>query len=99
MTHRINTVLPDILRRAQQRSRALAVIQAQWGRLVGRALAAHTKPVSLRRGGLVIHADRPGDSFALSYQRQQLLEQLRVTVKEAAIEELIIRPGDVRAKR
>ena len=99
MAHRINAVLPDILRHAQQRSRTLATIQAQWGRLVGRALAAHTKPVSLRKGRLVIHADRPGDTFALSYQRQQLLERLRVSAKEAAIEELIVRPGDVRAKR
>lgn len=98
MAHRINAVLPGILQHARRRAQALAAIQARWGRLVGRPLAAHTRPVSLRRGRLVIHADRPGDGFALSYQRQQLLERLRVSAKEAGIEELVIRPGDIRQK-
>ena len=98
MVHRIDAVLPDVLRQAQQHSSALTAIQTRWGRLVGKALAAHTRPMSLRKGRLTIHADRPGDGFILSYQRQQLLERLRGIAKETVIEELVIRPGDVRAK-
>ena len=90
---RIGAVLPAVLTRTQERHGALFAIQRKWSRLVGRALAAHTKPISLRRGRLVVSAARPGDSFMLSYQRAELLERLRGAAT-GGVEEIVIRPGE-----
>ncbi len=92
---RIGTVLPVVLTQAAKRQGALAAVQRRWRVLVGRALAGHSRPVSLRRGRLVVHVDCPGDSFALSFQRTTLLRRLKQHAKEN-IEELIIRPGEVK---
>lgn len=94
---RIGPLVHDALRAMGERHGALAAIQREWDRLVGKGLAAHTRPVSLRRGRLTVHAERPGDSFALSYQRTQLLERLRAAAP-GRVEELVIRPGDVAEK-
>ncbi len=85
-------MLPAILGAAKQQHGTLWTIQQQWRELVGKSLAVHTKPVSFRRGRLVIHAERSGDSFTLNYQRQQLLSRLQ---ENASIEELIIRVGEI----
>ena len=90
----ISSVLPEVLRQAQQRYGMLHRVQQCWGQLVGKLLAAHTAPVSLRRGQLVVHVDRPGDGFTLSFRRRQLVEQLRART-DGAVEELVIRAGDV----
>ena len=94
MAQRIDAVITSVLKQTKQQHGALFAIQRNWKRLVGKALAAHTKPVSLRRGRLVVHADRPGESFALSYQRPQLLGKLQGRMKER-ISEIVIRPGEV----
>ena len=90
----IGSVVPAILRQARQRHGTLRAIQRRWGTLVGKRLARHTAPVSLRRGRLVIHVDRPGDNFELSYQKQELLQRLKTTTQER-VEELVIRPGEI----
>jgi hypothetical protein len=86
-----------VLKRVERRRGTLLVIQRGWNKLVGKRLAAHTKPVSLQRGRLIVHVDRPGDNFALSYQRSELLERLR-TVTRGRVEELVIWPGDTKKK-
>ena len=91
---RIGAVIPAVLKQAQQQHGPLFAVQRRWKRLVGKELAAHTKPVSLRRGRLVIHADRPGDSFALSYQRPRLVQKLH-EVTGGRIEDVVIRAGEV----
>ncbi len=90
---RIGVVVPDVLKRVGEQHGALFTIQQRWNQLVGRRLAAHTRPAGLRRGRLVVYAERPGDSFALSYQRTQLLERLQATTRDL-VEEIVIRPGD-----
>jgi len=94
----IGPVIQEVLQRVGERRGALIAIQRDWRKLVGKGLATHTRPVSLRRGQLVVHAARPGDSFALSYQRPRLLERLR-TSTEGRVQELVIRPGDARGPR
>ena len=89
---RIDALVSSVLKSTAAQHGALFDIQKKWGRLVGAQLAAHTKPVSLRRGRLVVHVDRPGDGFILSYRRTQLLEQLQVVAK-GRVEDIIIRPG------
>jgi len=90
----LGALIHEALQRTAREHRPLFAIQRRWPQLVGKQLAAHTRPVSLRRGRLVVHADRPGDSFALNYTRPKLLRQLQTTA-QGRVEEIIIRPGDV----
>ena len=90
----VSALIPDVMRQAAREHKPLFAIQRNWGRLVGKQLAAHTRPVSLRRGRLIVHANHPGDSFALNYARPRLLEQLRGRTK-GGVEEIVIRAGDV----
>lgn len=90
----IRGLVSDLLTQAGTQHAVLAGIQRQWRALVGRALAAHSRPASLRHGQLVVQVDRPGDGFALSFQRAHLLEQLQAQAGHR-VEEIIIRPGRV----
>ena len=90
----VSELIPHVMRQAAQEHRPLFAIQRSWQKLVGKQLAAHTRPVSLRRGRLVVHADQPGDSFALNYARPRLLEQLQDKAK-GGVEEIVIRAGSV----
>ena len=91
----IGALIPAVLRHVEQEHGALATVRREWRKAVGNRLAAHAKPVSLRRGRLVVCVDRPGDGFALSYERAKLLERLRAATG-GKIDELIIRPGPAR---
>lgn len=88
----VSAILSTVLGQMKQQHGPLAAIQGQWRALVGKQLAAHTAPVSLRRGRLVVHAERPGDGFILNYQRSILLEQVRA-LTQGKVEEIVIRPG------
>ncbi len=91
----IGAVVSAVLARAKQQHGEIEAIRRRWRTLVGPTLAAHTKPLSLRRGRLVVLSEGPGESFTLSYQRARLLAQLRRSTK-GAVDELVIRPGTVR---
>ena len=91
---RIGAVLPQVLRLAEQRHNVLEELRQAWGKLVGKPLAGHSKPVSLRRGRLVVHVDRPGDGFTLHYDRERLLARLKSATK-AQIDEIVFRPGEL----
>ena len=86
-------LLPHVLKRVEEHHAGLETIRKAWTGLVGKPLSRHTHPVSLRRGRLVVTAERPGDSFLLSYKRTELLEQLR-RLTDGRVEELIVRPGE-----
>jgi len=90
----IGMILPTIVKRAARRHATLSLVQRRWGRLVGVELAKHTKPVTLRRGQLVVQVDQPGVSFVLSYERARLVERLRHATK-GTVNDVVIRPGDV----
>ena len=91
---RIGDVLAAVVQQAAQRYATVSMLQRRWSRLVGKPLAAHTKPMSLRRGQLVVHTDQPGASFALSYERARLMERLQQATK-GKVKELVIRPGEL----
>ena len=91
---RLDALIPAVLRQTARRHAPLRNIQRSWGWLVGKQLAAHTKPVSLRHGRLIVHVAGPGDGFALNYQRAKLLERLQTTIK-IRVEDIIIRAGEV----
>ena len=88
----IRGLIPAVLQHVEREHGALATVQRAWRKAVGSRLAAHAKPVSLRRGRLVVYVDRPGDSFTLNYERAKLIERLRAATG-GKIDELIIRPG------
>ena len=90
----VGALIHEMLQRAAREHRPLFAIQRRWPRLVGKQLAAHTRPVSLRRGRLVVHADRPGDNFALNYARPKLLKQLQAS-SSGSVEEIVIRAGSI----
>ena len=91
----IGALIPGVLKRAEQQHGALHAIQRDWRKLVGRQLAAHTRPASLRRGRLVVVVEDPGDGFLLNYQRPQLLERLQA-MAHGKVEEIVIRPGQTK---
>ena len=95
MAERIGTLLPKVLRQTATRQKTLRSIQRRWKRLVGKSLAAHTKPVSLRKGRLVVHVAEPGDSFVLTYERPRILKRLKTASAEETVEDLVFRAGDV----
>jgi hypothetical protein len=92
---RIDRLLPGVLKRTREHSTTLRTIQRGWGALVGKDLAAHTKPAGLRRGRLLVLVESPGDSFTLSYKRSQILQRLRRRT-EGRVDDLVVRVGDVR---
>ena len=96
MAERLSAVLSTVLRQVATRQRALASVQRRWRTLVGPALAGHSRPVSLRRGRLIVHVDYPGDSFALSFERARLLKRLKQQTA-GDVNELVIRAGEVRS--
>ena len=87
----IGALIPGLLREYEQRQKPLFLVQRQWGRLVGRALAKHSKPASLRRGRLIIQVESPGDGFTLSAQRTELLRRVQAATGEA-VQEIVVRP-------
>ncbi len=90
----IGAIISLVLKQTQQQHGPLFTIQRGWKQFVGKELAAHTKPVSLRRGRLIVHVDRPGDSFALNYQRLRLMQKLRKATR-GRVEEMVIRAGEI----
>ncbi len=92
MSERIGPLIHGVLAHAAKQHGPLFALQRDWKRFVGRALARHTRPASLRRGKLVVHADRPGDGFMLGYQQTQILERIRA-FGPPQVDEIIIRPA------
>ena len=90
--HAIRSVLDGVLKQAREQHGALFEVQQAWPSIVGAALAAHTKPVSMRRGRLLVHAEKPGDSFLFNYQREQALARVRELTK-GQVTEMVVRAG------
>ena len=90
----ISELIPQILRRAAAQHDAIQQVQRHWRRLVGKELARHARPTSLRKGKLYIATDEPGASFTLNLEKPRLLRKLRAQTR-GAVEEIIIRAGEV----
>lgn len=89
----LGAILPGILQAQQDAHRPLARIQEAWPKFVGERAAAHSKPVSLRQGRLIVHVDQPGDNFVLSFQRSQLLRRLK-GMSGSTVNEIFFRAGE-----
>lgn len=92
----IGELLPALLAHAATKHEASQQLQRNWPRLVGKQLAAHTRPGPIRRGTLTIYTDEPGTNFLLMLEKPRLLEKLNRCLPPAGeIEEILVRPGDI----
>ena len=91
-TSALGKLIPEVLQRLQEQHQPVRVLQEHWPRLVGRKLAAHSCPMSLRKGRLTVVVDQPGEGFALHYQRVELLRRAQALVGDP-VQELVLRPG------
>lgn len=73
----------------------LAAVQAAWPELVGRAVAAVTKPVSERQGVLTVNCADAVWAEELSLMRDDLLGRLKEGLGERAPSELKFRTGSI----
>jgi predicted nucleic acid-binding Zn ribbon protein len=69
----------------------LTAVFNRWEEVVGPAVAAHARPVSLNRGVLVIGADQPAWASQLRYLGADLLARLSALSKEGEIERVEIK--------
>jgi len=68
---------------------------SRWPEVVGRDLAAHTSPVGVRHGVLVVQADDPAYGQALEWDERGVLGRLAGVVGEGVVTglQVRIRPG------
>ena len=94
MPKRIGELIPEVLRQASKAHDALEQLQDGWARLVGRQLASHSSPTSLRRGKLYVAVDRPEASFLISFVKTRVLASLSQQTGHE-IQEMVVRMGEV----
>jgi predicted nucleic acid-binding Zn ribbon protein len=74
---RLNESLDRISRSlGAPRADVLAAVFARWPDVVGQAIAAHSRPLSLSRGTLVIAVDEPGWAAQLTYLETDLVRRV-----------------------
>ena len=64
---------------------------ARWPEVVGRDLAAHTQPIGVRHGVLVVEADDPAYGDHLAWQERPLLARLAGVLGEGVVTGLKVR--------
>lgn len=89
----IGDIVPEVLRQTHGKREALHTLQRQWRQAAGKQLAAHTTPVSVRRGALYVRTDEPGASFLLSLEKPALLRALNAA--GVTVEEIVVVAGEV----
>ena len=63
-----------------------------WGALFRKDIAAHVRPVALRRGTLYVQTDEPGAHFTMSLRKPELIEHLRRAGYQ--VDEIVVRIGE-----
>ncbi len=91
----IRELIPNVIRQAAERQRAIEQLQRRWARVVGKDLAGHTKPVRMSRGTLYVQTDEPGASFVLSLEKPRLLKALKEAAGGEPIEDIVVRAGEL----
>jgi predicted nucleic acid-binding Zn ribbon protein len=80
----------------------LGAVFAHWEQVVGPSVAAHSKPVTLRDGVLVVAVDQPAWATQLRYLQADLLRRLGEAAGPGEISEVEVRvqgPGRERHTR
>lgn len=71
----------------------LAAIFGHWQQLVGPDIAAHARPVSLRRGRLVLLVDHPAWAGQLRFMTGDLMARIAEATGSGEVQEIHIRVG------
>ena len=71
----------------------LSVIFSRWEEVVGAAVAAHSRPVSLRRSTLVVSVDHPAWATQLRYLGATILARITESVGHEVASRLEVRVG------
>jgi predicted nucleic acid-binding Zn ribbon protein len=91
---RISESLDRVTRRlGGPSSDVLAKIFGHWPQLVGPDIAAHARPVSLRRGELVLIVDHPAWAGQLRFMTGDLLAKIGEATGCGEVREIRIRVG------
>lgn len=69
----------------------LGAVFARWPEVVGEGLAAHTKPLSMRDGVLLVAVDDPAWAPELRFLEPRLLERLGAVLGERDIDRIEVR--------
>jgi predicted nucleic acid-binding Zn ribbon protein len=70
---------------------ALGAVFGRWEEVVGPAVAAHSRPLSLRRGTLVVGVEHAGWATELRYLEKTLLGRLSEACGEGAVGRIEVR--------
>jgi len=70
-------------------------ISAQWVRAVGKAIAHHAQPLSLRGGRLVLIVDSPAWMQQLSLMRPEIIGKLNQNLGTQAVREIALKLGAI----
>ena len=90
----IGALIPGVIQRVTAQHQPLRDLQQHWERLVGKELAAHTRPVRVRGSTLYIQTDDPGANFLLSLEKPRILANIRSQTKQQ-IDDVIVRAGEL----
>ena len=89
---RIGDALDQVASRLKApRAKVLAMVFDAWDELVGSVLAAHTTPVRLADGELVVAVDDPAWAAEMRFFSAELINRINAQAEEEAVDRLSIR--------
>jgi predicted nucleic acid-binding Zn ribbon protein len=92
--HELARSLDDVTRSiGAPPAEALSVVFARWEEVVGTAVAAHCRPVSLVRETLVVSVDHPAWATQLRYLGSKILGRITEAVGHEVASRLEVRVG------
>ena len=71
-------------------------IAALWADVAGEKAARHTRPVSLKKGSLVVNVDGSSWLYELSVHKGEILKKIEEKFKGRKIKEIRLRIGDIK---
>jgi predicted nucleic acid-binding Zn ribbon protein len=63
----------------------------RWQRIAGDEIAAHSHPIELEKGVLIVEADHPGWIQTIGLRKTELLAALKMAAPEAGIADIRVR--------
>lgn len=92
---KIDHIIAGLLADTAKTQSPLLPLQEKWAELVGKRLAAYSRPVRIFKGKLFIHVEHPADSYELSFRRRQLESRIKAET-QGVVSELVFRTGSLR---
>ena len=77
-------------------AKALSGLFVRWEQMVGAGIAAHAKPVSLRRGVLVVDVDSNAWATQLRYMTSELVAKCCEELGDGAVKQIEVRVARAR---